>query len=237
VPAIVTFRDVTRRYGSLEALSSVSFELGQGELVFLVGPSGSGKSTLMKLINREVEPTTGAVWVDGLAVHDLKARRLADLRKKVGVVFQDYNLLRGRTAIENLAFALHVSDLRLPRAEVRRLAQRHLAAVGLEGREKSFPTELSGGQQQRLAIARALVTRPRVLLADEPTGNLDDETARPILELLEDIARRGTAVLLATHDMAIVRRMRRRVLRLESGRLVDDASAAPVRELASVAPW
>jgi cell division transport system ATP-binding protein len=138
------------------------------------------------------------------------------------VVFQDYKLLRRRTALENLAFALQVSDLRLPKLEIVRLAERHLAAVGLAGREQSFPHELSGGQQQRLAIARALVTRPRVLLADEPTGNLDQETARPIVTLLEEIARRGTAVLVATHDLAMVERMRRRVLRLEAGRLVDD---------------
>ena len=232
---MIRFSDVTRRYGDLEALSSVSFELGEGELVFLVGPSGAGKSTLMKLINREVEPTSGEVWVDGMPLHDLKAGRLSELRRKVGVVFQDYKLLRGRTALENLAFALQVSDLRLPRAEVRRLAQWNLAAVGLAGREASFPTELSGGQQQRLAIARALVTRPRVLLADEPTGNLDEETARPIVQLLEDIARRGTAVLVATHDMAMVRRLRRRVLRLEAGRLLDDA--VPARGLVSATAW
>ena len=233
MPAIVTFKDVSRAYGSLQALASVSFELAAGELVFLVGPSGAGKSTLMKMINREVAPSAGEVWVDGLAVHDLRASRLADLRRRVGVVFQDYKLLRRRTALENLAFALHVSDLRLPRDEVRRLAQRHLAAVGLEGREQSFPNELSGGQQQRLAIARALVTKPRVLLADEPTGNLDEATARPIVQLLEAIAKRGTAVLVATHDMAVVNRLRRRVLRLESGRLVDDSEAVPE----AVAAW
>jgi cell division transport system ATP-binding protein len=223
VPAAITFRNVSRAYGSLHALQSVSFELAAGDLAFLVGPSGAGKSTLMKLINREVAPSSGEVWVDDLPVHDLKPSRLADLRRRVGVVFQDYKLLRRRTALENLAFALQVSDLRLPRAEVRRLAERHLAAVGLAGREDSFPHELSGGQQQRLAIARALVTKPRVLLADEPTGNLDLETARPIVDLLEEIARRGTAVLVATHDMAMVERLRRRVLRLDGGRLVDDA--------------
>jgi cell division transport system ATP-binding protein len=237
VPAIVEFRDVTRRYGAIEALSSVSFELDEGELAFLVGPSGAGKSTLMKLVNREVEPTSGEVWVDGMSVHNLRAGRLAELRKKVGVVFQDYKLLRRRTAVENLEFALHVSNLKLPRADVRRLAQRHLAAVGLAGREDSFPPELSGGQQQRLAIARALVTRPRVLLADEPTGNLDEETARPIIQLLEDVARRGTAVLLSTHDMSIVRRLRRRVLRLEDGRLVEGAAVTAPTELASVTKW
>lgn len=226
MPATITFRDVSRAYGPLQALVSVSFELAAGELAFLVGPSGAGKSTLMKLIIREVAPTSGEVWVDDLPVHDLKASRLADLRRRVGVVFQDYKLLRRRTALENLAFALQVSDLRLPRAEVTRLAERHLEAVGLAGREQSFPHELSGGQQQRLAIARALVTKPRVLLADEPTGNLDLETARPIVGLLEDIARRGTAVLVATHDMAMVERLRRRVLRLENGRLVDDAVVA-----------
>jgi cell division transport system ATP-binding protein len=226
VPALVRFANVTCRYGSLEALSSVTFELAEGELALLVGPSGAGKSTLLRLINREVAPTAGEVWVDGLAVHQLRAGRLAELRRRVGVVFQDYKLLRRRTALENLAFALQVSDLRLPRAEIRRQAQRHLAAVGLEGREGSFPLELSGGQQQRLAIARALVTRPRVLLADEPTGNLDEETARPIVRLLEEIARRGTAVLVATHDPAVVRRLSRRLLRLEAGRLVEDAVAS-----------
>ncbi|HEX6489660.1 MAG TPA: ATP-binding cassette domain-containing protein [Candidatus Dormibacteraeota bacterium] len=225
---MVRFENVSRAYGSLTALKGVSFELEAGELAFLVGPSGAGKSTLMRLINREVAPSDGEVWVDGLAVHSLKPSRLTELRRRVGVVFQDYKLLRRRTALENLAFALQVADLRLPRAEVRRQAQRHLEAVGLGGREGSFPHELSGGQQQRLAIARALVTRPKVLLADEPTGNLDEETARPIVHLLEEIARRGTAVLVATHDMDMVRRLRRRVLRLEGGALVDDASPVAV---------
>jgi cell division transport system ATP-binding protein len=229
VPALISFRGVSRAYGDLTALSSVSFDVEARELVFLVGPSGAGKSTLMKLINREVAPSAGEVWVDGLPAHSLRASELASLRRRVGVVFQDYKLLRRRTALENVAFALQVSDLRLPRAEQRQLAARHLAAVGLEGREDSFPGELSGGQQQRLAIARALVTRPKILLADEPTGNLDEDTARPIVELLEGIAHRGTAVLVATHDQALVTRLRRRVLRLEGGRLVEDREALPER--------
>ena len=234
--AVISFRDVRRAYGSLSALDGVTFDIHAGELAFLVGPSGAGKTTLMKLINREVAPSSGEVWVDGLPAHGIKPGQLADLRRRVGVVFQDYKLLRRRTALENVAFALQVSDLRLPRSEQRRLAARHLASVGLEGRETSYPGELSGGQQQRLAIARALVTQPRVLLADEPTGNLDDETARPIVTLLEDIARRGTAVLVATHDMHLVERLRRRVLRLHAGRLVHDGPVQ-LREPALVSAW
>ena len=224
--ALISFCDVRREYGDLTALDGVSFEIQPGELAFLTGPSGAGKSTLMKLVNREVVPSSGEVWVDGIAAHDLKMSGLAELRKRVGVVFQDYKLLKGRTALENVAFALQVSDLRLPRSEQRRQAARHLASVGLAGREDAFPNELSGGQQQRLAIARALVTRPKVLLADEPTGNLDEETARPIVQLLEEIAHWGTAVLVATHDMHLVQRLRRRVLRMEGGRLVEDQPAA-----------
>jgi cell division transport system ATP-binding protein len=165
------------------------------------------------------------VWVDGLAAHDLPAKRLAELRRKVGVVFQDFKLLPRLTATENVAFALQVTDLRISDEEATERAIDALDAVGLHDRAEHYPHQLSGGQQQRVAIARAVVSQPPLLIADEPTGNLDQETAWQITTLLEDVARFGTTVLVATHNMEIVNRLQRRVLTLVSGRLVDDQPA------------
>jgi cell division transport system ATP-binding protein len=207
----VEFVGVNRVYGQVVALDDCYFRLMPGELSFLVGPSGAGKTTLLRLINREIRPSRGEVWVDGLPAHDLPARRLAELRRKVGVVFQDFKLLPRLTAMENVAFALQVTDA--------------LDAVGLHDRASHYPHQLSGGQQQRVAIARAVVSQPPLLIADEPTGNLDQETAWQITTLLEDIAKFGTTVLIATHNMEIVSRLQRRVLTLVSGRVVDDQPA------------
>ena len=199
--------------------------LEPGELVFLVGPSGAGKTTLLKLFNGEFKPSSGEVWVDGLPAHVLHARKVADLRRRVGVVFQDYKLLPRLTALENVAFALQVSDLRTTPREARERALDALDAVGLGERGGAFPSELSGGQQQRIAIARAVVSQPPLLIADEPTGNLDIETAWQIMDLFEEIAQYGTAVLVATHNIDIVTKLQRRVLTLVNGRLVRDQPA------------
>lgn len=232
---IVEFNGVTRAYGSRLALDDVHLTLEPGALTFLVGPSGAGKTTLLKLINREIRPSRGEVWVDGIPAHSLKASRVAELRRRVGVVFQDYKLLPRLTAKENVAFALKVGDLRISDYEASDRALDALEAVGLGDRGDSFPHQLSGGQQQRVAIARAMVLQPPVLIADEPTGNLDLETAWQITDLLEDIAAFGIAVLVATHNVEIVTRLQRRVLTLVQGRLVRDQPAGRTGRMAWLA--
>ncbi len=222
---LVEFVGVSRVYGQVVAVDDINLRVSPGEMAFLVGPSGAGKSTLLRLINREVRPSHGEVWVDGLPCHNLPVGRLAELRRRVGVVFQDFKLLPRLTALENVAFALHVTDLRISDEEANERSLDALEAVGLYEKAGSYPGELSGGQQQRVAIARAVVSQPPLLIADEPTGNLDQETAWQITGLLEDIAKFGTAVLVATHNMEIVARAQRRVLSLACGRLVDDAPA------------
>jgi cell division transport system ATP-binding protein len=206
--------------------------LEPGELAFLVGPSGAGKTTLLKLINREIRPTKGQVWVDGIAAHNIKASRIANLRRHVGVVFQDYKLLPRLTALENVAYALQVSDLRVSDEEAHDRALDALEAVGLGDRGRAFPNQLSGGQQQRVAVARAVVAQPAILIADEPTGNLDVETAWDMMDLFGDIAAWGTTVLIATHNVEIVRRLQRRVLTLVDGRLVRDQPAGQTGRMA-----
>ena len=229
---IVELIGVSRAYGSRHALDSIDLALRPGELTLLVGPSGAGKTTLLKLINREVRPTAGEVWVDGIAAHDLKASHVADLRRRVGVVFQDYKLLPRLNAIENVAFGLQIGDLRISDIEARDRSLDALEAVGLGDRGRAFPHQLSGGQQQRVAIARAVVAQPPLLIADEPTGNLDQETAWEIMDLFEDIAAWGTSVLVATHNVEIVTRLKRRVVTLVGGRLVRDQPAGQTGRMA-----
>ena len=226
---------MTRAYGQRLALDDVHLALEPGEFAFLVGPSGAGKTTLLRLINREIRPSEGKVFIDGIAAHALKASRVADLRRRVGVVFQDYKLLSRLTALENVAFALQVGDLRVSDEEAHDRALDALEAVGLGDRGGAFPDQLSGGQQQRVAVARAVVGQPPLLIADEPTGNLDLETAWQIMDLLEDIARFGTTVLVATHNTEIVKRLQRRVLTLVEGRLVRDQPAGRTGRMAWLA--
>ena len=226
---------MTRAYGSRLALDDVCLALEPGELSFLVGPSGAGKTTLLKLINREIRPTSGKVWVDGIPAHSLKTSRVADLRRRVGVVFQDYKLLPRLTAVENVAFALQVGDLQVSDEEAKDRALDALEAVGLGDRGDAFPNQLSGGQQQRVAVARAVIAKPPLLIADEPTGNLDMETAWEMMDLFEDIAAWGVAVLIATHNVEIVTRLQRRVLTLVHGRLVRDQPAGRTGRMAWLA--
>jgi cell division transport system ATP-binding protein len=235
LPSLVELIGVTRAYGPRLALDDVNLALEPGELTFLVGPSGAGKTTLLKLINREIRPTQGEVWVDGIAAHALKASRVSDLRRRVGVVFQDYKLLPRLTARENIALALQVGDLRVSDEEASDRAQDALDAVGLGDRGSSFPHQLSGGQQQRVAVARAVVAQPPLLVADEPTGNLDVETSWELMDLFGDIAAFGTAVLIATHNVEIVTRLQRRVVTLVAGRLVRDQPAGRTGRLAWLA--
>jgi len=235
VRPIVEFAAVTRAYGARVALDDVHFELVPGELTFLVGPSGAGKTTLLKLINREIRPSSGRLWVAGMPAHQIKASRVAELRRRVGVVFQDYKLLPRLTARENVAFGLQVGDLRVSDEEARDRSLDALEAVGLGDRGDAYPHQLSGGQQQRVAVARAVVGQPQLLIADEPTGNLDQETAWQMMDLFEDIAAWGTAVLVATHNVEIVTRLQRRVLTLVQGRLVRDQPAGRTGRMAWLA--
>ncbi|MBU6200734.1 MAG: cell division ATP-binding protein FtsE [Acidobacteria bacterium] len=218
---MIRLEHVTKRYSSdVLAVRDVSFDIGKGDFVFLVGPSGSGKSTLLRLINRQERPERGNVWVAGRNVNQLPESRVPHLRRSMGNVFQDYKLLLNKTVFENVAFALEV--IGKPRQYVQRQVPAVLDLVGLAGKEDRFPHQLSGGEQQRVSIARAFVNRPLILLADEPTGNLDPSTGEGIMGLLDDINGTGTTVVMATHDHRVVNAMRRRVVQLDRGVVVRD---------------
>lgn len=219
---MIELRHVTKKYdnGGHPALADFSLRINRGEFVFLVGPSGAGKSTLIKLVFREQTPTSGEVAFDGKDVARLRQAELLSHRRQIGMVFQDYRLLKQKTVYENVAFALEVVG-RSPR-EIRRRVPAALAEVGLAGKEKAFPSELSGGEQQRVGIARAIVKDPLVILADEPTGNLDRDNAWQLMELFDAINRSGTTVVIATHAWDMVDRMKKRVVALEKGQLIRD---------------
>ncbi|WP_261554763.1 cell division ATP-binding protein FtsE [Frankia tisae] len=219
---MIVLSSVSKRYpnGARPALIDVSAEIGAGEFVFLVGPSGSGKSTLLRLLLREERATSGQVIVAGRDVARIADRRVPQLRRIVGCVFQDFRLLPNRTVAANVAFALDVVGR--PRHVVRSVVPEVLELVGLGEKADRYPDELSGGEQQRVAIARAFVGRPRVLLADEPTGNLDPTTSIEIMSLLDAVHRAGTTVIMATHNASLVDAMRRRVLELGDGALIRD---------------
>jgi len=214
------------------ALRNVSFRLAKGEFAFLTGPSGAGKSTILRLVLMEERPTAGDVRVSGMSSREIRRGDIPRLRRKLGVVFQDFRLLEDRTAEENVAFALEVTGS--PRASIGPKVSRLLAQVGLASKLTSYPRELSGGEQQRVAIARALVNDPFVLIADEPTGNLDDRATRGVFQLLREINASGTAVLMATHNLDLVRRSDYRVIELNRGQLVFDS--AEQRESGAVSP-
>jgi cell division transport system ATP-binding protein len=213
--------NVSKTYpNGVEVLANVNLNIGKEEFVFLVGPSGAGKTTLLKLLYREEIPSAGKVIVDRVNVEELDAGQVPFLRRNIGVVFQDFKLLPKRTVYENVAFALRVTDA--PRSTVRRKAMQALELVGMLRRVNSFPDELSGGEKQRACIARAIVNNPPILLADEPTGNLDPATSWDILQLLDKINKRNTTVLVATHNKSVVDEMKKRVVELESGRVIRD---------------
>ncbi len=221
---------VQKQYGAeAPALVDVSLEIGKGEFVFLTGPSGAGKSTLLKLVFCAEPPTSGQILVFGRNVARVRASSVPYIRRSIGVIFQDFKLLERRTLAENVAFPLEVRGVR-PR-EVERRVTLALRGVGLEHRANRFPLSLSGGEQQRAAVARALVGDPALLLADEPTGNLDAERTAEVMQLLEGANARGTTVVVATHDQALLARHKKRIVALEGGRLVSDG--AQVRRSAS----
>ena len=220
---MIKTKDLVKEFkGSIRALDGITLDIEKGEFVFVVGPSGSGKSTFMKLLTKEEEPTGGEVFVSGKDLSSLPRWRVPYLRRNVGCVFQDFKLLPNKTVFENVAFALEV--IGRPKALVQRQVPQILELVGLGEKLDRFPDELSGGEQQRVSIARAFVNRPLILMADEPTGNLDPTTSVGIMRLLDRINRTGTTVVMATHDHAIVDSMRRRVVELESGQIVRDQS-------------
>lgn len=213
--------NVSKNYSdSVDVLYNVNLHIGKDEFVFIVGPSGAGKTTVMKLLYREELPTTGKVVVDRVNVVDLDSNQIPYLRRNIGVVFQDYKLLTKRTVYENVAFALRVTGA--PRSTIRRKVMQSLELVGLLRKANSFPEELSGGEKQRACIARAIVNNPPILLADEPTGNLDPVTSWDIIQLLDKINKRDTTVLVATHNKSIVDDMKRRVVVIENGRITRD---------------
>ncbi len=224
-PTVIDFRGVTKTYPPGDAgLRDATFSVHRGEFVFLVGSTGSGKSTLMRLLIKELEPDAGTIRVAGRDLAGIDRRKVPHYRRNLGVVFQDFKLLPNRTVYDNVAYALQV--IGEPRSQIRRKVPEILRLVGLQAKIHSYPDELSGGEQQRVAIARAFVNHPPLLLADEPTGNLDPETSIGIMQLLYRINRTGTTVLVVTHDRDMVDKMRRRVIALEEGRLVRDQADA-----------
>ncbi len=219
---MIRFEKVTKAYDgqTRPALADVDVDVEKGEFVFLVGASGSGKSTFLRLVLREARPTAGRVYVAGKEVNRLAGWKVPGLRRRIGTVFQDFRLLPNKTVAENVAFALQVIGKN--KAVIDKVVPDTLELVGLDGKADRMPDELSGGEQQRVAIARAFVNRPMILIADEPTGNLDPATSVGIMKLLDRINRTGTTVIMATHDAGIVDQMRKRVIELQSGRVVRD---------------
>ena len=218
---IIAMDHISKQYSTgVEALSDVSIRIHKGEFVFVVGKSGSGKSTFIKLLLKELNPTEGRIFVGGRQVTNLKRKQVSLYRRKIGVVFQDFRLLKNKTVFENVAFAQEI--IGMTKRDIARNVPFMLEMVGLKGKEKMYPHELSGGEQQRVAIARALINQPTILLADEPTGNLDPKTAWDIMMLLEEVNKMGTTVVVVTHNNDVVDVMQKRVINLEDGVLVRD---------------
>ena len=218
---MIEFRNVSKTYETgVEAVNNASFKIEKGEFAFLVGSSGSGKSTLIKMILKEEEPTSGNIIINGKDTTYLKPSRVPYLRRSMGVVFQDFRLLPDKTVYENVAFAMYI--VKATPKHIRRQVPMVLSLVGLSDKARMYPNELSGGEQQRVALARALVNNPSMLIADEPTGNLDPDTAWDIMTLLNDINMRGTTIVVATHAKDIVDRMKKRVIQIDNGDIVRD---------------
>jgi cell division transport system ATP-binding protein len=218
---LIRIRGVEKQYkNGVTAICNLDLSIKKGDFVFVIGSSGSGKSTLIKLLHREEKPNKGRIIIGGIDVAKLKNKKVYKLRRKLGVVFQDFKLLPRMTVYENVAFALEIFGL--PKDEIRKKTIKALELVGLKNKVKQFPDQLSGGEQQRVAIARAIVNGPKLLLCDEPTGNLDPDTSFGIMKVLEVINKMGTTVVMATHDKEIVDKMKKRVILLEDGKLIKD---------------
>lgn len=217
---MITFSHVTKTYRTNIGLEDVSVNISKGDFVFLVGPSGAGKSTFIKLILKEIDADEGSITVDGQEVTSLSNREVPELRRKIGTVFQDFRLLPKKTVFENVAFAMEV--LHKSKRQIRKQVPQVLSLVGITDKAHKYPDELSAGEQQRVAIARAIINNPMVLIADEPTGNLDPITAAEIMDLLEQINMRGTTIVMVTHAKDIVDRMKKRVIAIENGKIIRD---------------
>lgn len=218
---MVEFVDVTKRYpNGTVALKGICLKVNKGDFAFIIGSSGSGKSTLLKLLMREESVTEGDVFVNGYQLSMLEAKQIPYLRRSMGMVFQDFRLLPNKTVYENIAFAMEITEC-LPK-EIRRQVPMSLALVGLSRKANAYPHQLSGGEQQRVAIARALVNNPALLIADEPTGNLDPENSWEIMKLLTEVNQRGTTVIVATHEKGIVDTMKKRVIAIDKGKIIRD---------------
>lgn len=218
---MIDMQDVWKTYpNGTHALQGLTVHITKNEFVYIVGPSGAGKSTFMKLIYREERPSKGQIFVSGFNLAKLKARKIPFVRRNIGVIFQDFRLLPKLSAYENIAFAMEVIEA--PKKIIKKRTMEVLDLVNLRDKADSFPAQLSGGEQQRVAIARAIVNNPAVIIADEPTGNLDPETSFEIMKLLEEINFRGTTIIMATHNRDIVNKMRKRVIAIENGKIVRD---------------
>ena len=217
---MIEFRNVSKHYRSNVGLEDVTVRINDGDFVFLVGPSGAGKSTFVRLIMKEIDADSGQILVRGQDVTKMSARQIPKLRRNIGIVFQDFRLLPKKTVYENVAFAMEI--IHEPRKKIRRYVPQVLSMMGIADSARKYPDELSAGEQQRVAIARAIVNKPRVLIADEPTGNLDPDTAWEIMQLLNMINQRGTTILMVTHAKDIVDKMEKRVIAIENGRIVRD---------------
>ena len=221
---------VTKNYGKSNkpALNRASIHVGAGEFVIIVGTSGVGKSTLLKLLTREEKPSSGKIVVGGIDYDNLKDKHIPLLRRKIGVVFQDFKLLPNRTVFENVAFALEIAGM--TNREIKSTVPKVIELVGLKGKEKQFPHQLSGGERQRVAIARAVVRQPKILIADEPTGNLDPKHSWDIVRLLEKINKYGTTVILTTHNVEIVNKLKRRVITIDHGKITSDQARGSYKQ-------
>jgi cell division transport system ATP-binding protein len=218
---VITFEQVSKEYQKgYPAINNINLQIRKGEFVFIVGSSGSGKSTMIKLMLKEIEPTSGKIYINYKDLSKLKRNQIAKYRRSIGVVFQDFRLLKDRNVYENVAFAQRV--IGMPGSMIRRQVPAILSVMGLADKYKALPGQLSGGEQQRVALARALVNKPKILLADEPTGNLDPKNSWEIMRLLDDINKRGTTVVVVTHNSDIVDKMQKRVITLSKGILVSD---------------
>ncbi len=229
---MIRFEKVTKKYEAYAAdthaaLNELDLHIKKGEFVFIVGRSGAGKSTLTKLITRELAPTTGNVYIDGICINKLKKKEIPYLRRKIGMVFQDFRLL-DKSVYDNVAFALEITGA--TKRQIRRKVPDALSRVGLSSKAKNYPNELSGGEQQRVAIARAIVNNPGLIIADEPTGNLDPANSADIIEMLLDINRSGTTVLVVTHDRELVDRVKKRVILIENGEVLSDEERSVYHE-------